>query len=1382
MPDMQVDKADDAAMQAVASVLVPESQDSAFSFGAPATAGTGLSQDMDQLAIARGGETPADPGTTVDQSQAARRPPPDQPGAARRRRRRRMSENEPGTIPSEPPEIPDNFRNGNQILCPWCSFNTSSTAGLTVHCTRKHAGEELSEEQAVFFSSLGRATCRECSYIRLRRGACNRCKSTALPRRVAAGDSILLPTLEPIAEDDAGMGGHMAQHSPPEQSSQAQGSQGQSSPVQGSQEQNSSAPSSQVQSTHGAAAAALGVPLPGPASHGPPVGPTAAAAASTASHGTAGQRGMAGTANASGAPRPRRPAPMAPGFAHRRVDRDPVTRQRRGATPEIPDGFLEQVRQIRGQPLTHLPKSVCERACAAFSDGLEGTLEGDSTWSVMIECFSKLVFFGMPYGMSPVVELEQRLAHWEASEFTQLLTRILAQAAGKYKDLARRSQMHSTDKLAGKRARRLAKEGARAKGVAGLQGGIKQLTAAEQRLWGSKLLPRSECPRQQRGQEGSTANANAETPVDNGNRESGSANAADSSRPPASGPENPLQGVRFPPMTAPGPSGCRPEIIKEMLAVRKRSVANRLFRLLGRFIDVALAGNLPPVARWILGSNVTFLEKPDTDTPRPIRAGEWLRKVVGKAGLFRHRKAIVKLMVSLGQYGVAIPGGAEALFHAGDAVEQLAATGDMGPIAVIDVDLVNCFGSLEWPAIMEAYDSMLPEMSAWERRITDEACEATLACGDRVKVGRGAGQGEPDGPLKASVTLGFATRKAKDMPNSPLASESVDAWFLDDGRIVTRPLKVDGILRSLDPCLAGAGATRGSRSTHAKIESTVRIFCPPNRANEIAGWDTAYVRETCNIVPLDEPIKYVGGILGTHDQVAEAFQKTCSKVEKLHEAIDVVEDAATELVLKKECADVCKIIYTLRLNGDRIPEDMLQRYSCVLRESVARTLGGDLGDDSWRQATCETKAGGLGIRPAEEVALPAFLASRVSARPAVRQIFQRLETQGLATVEALERVYQERTDAAAARFLNFFPTDDGARSSVQTALQEAVVAAEDWWARLVESGDASPQAPNGGRPVGAALVDEDVGVEESDLRPGALALQKILCGFVDKFRLDALTDHFAAQGLEEDARRLDDLRDTHQDHSWIFSLNPELDVVLPEEEWLIAMRLRLGCRLLSGEHVCRCCGKRVLDVQCYHALCCSMAESTKGHNQVRNTLHAGFSVSDPGAATEVEGLIPSAPDLRPADILTTAAHETSAVAVDVGIKAPHALDAGLDCTETMKQDKLRYYEAHLPELENQGVLYKPATFSSFGRRHPDTTKIMTLAARRAARYRGLSDHRNLLNRWCRSVAAAVWRRAARMVRACLPGDSAMAEFCLTGEQVSEMDVDPIAASTGLIYQ
>ena len=59
--------------------------------------------------------------------------------------------------------------------------------------------------------------------------------------------------------------------------------------------------------------------------------------------------------------------------------------------------------------------------------------------------------------------------------------------------------------------------------------------------------------------------------------------------------------------------------------------------------------------------------------------------------------------------------------------------------------------------------------------------------------------------------------------------------------------------------------------------------------------------------------------------------------------------------------------------------------------------------------------------------------------------------------------------------------------------------------------------------------------------------------------------------------------------------------------------------------------------------------------------------------------------------------------------------------------------------------------------------MMTLAARRAARYRGLPSHHDLLNRWYRSVAAEVWRRAVHMIRSCLPGSSATAEFLFTGE-------------------
>eukprot|EP00973_Karenia_brevis_P065812 9146846-Karenia_brevis.AAC.1 len=59
------------------------------------------------------------------------------------------------------------------------------------------------------------------------------------------------------------------------------------------------------------------------------------------------------------------------------------------------------------------------------------------------------------------------------------------QAEAKDKDLAGSSKS-SAMKRAGKRARRLAKEGARSKAVGSLKGGIKQLTRDKQVEWANK--------------------------------------------------------------------------------------------------------------------------------------------------------------------------------------------------------------------------------------------------------------------------------------------------------------------------------------------------------------------------------------------------------------------------------------------------------------------------------------------------------------------------------------------------------------------------------------------------------------------------------------------------------------------------------------------------------------------------------------------------------------------------------------------------------------------------------------------------------------------------------------------------------------------------------
>ena len=75
----------------------------------------------------------------------------------------------------------------------------------------------------------------------------------------------------------------------------------------------------------------------------------------------------------------------------------------------------------------------------------------------------------------------------------------------------------------------------------------------------------------------------------------------------------------------------------------------------------------------------------------------------------------------------------------------------------------------------------------------------------------------------------------------------------------------------------------------------------------------------------------------------------------------------------------------------------------------------------------------------------------------------------------------------------------------------------------------------------------------------------------------------------------------------------------------------------------------------------------------------------------------------------------------------------------------------------------PVTVSSHGRRHADTTKTMDLAARKAARYRGMSSHKGLLKRWLRFATAGIWRRAAKMVHQCLPAVSDASNFMVNGE-------------------
>ena len=160
--------------------------------------------------------------------------------------------------------------------------------------------------------------------------------------------------------------------------------------------------------------------------------------------------------------------------------------------------------------------------------------------------------------------------------------------------------------------------------------------------------------------------------------------------------------------------------------------------------------------------------------------------------------------------------------------------------------------------------------------------------------------------------------------------------------------------------------------------------------------------------------------------------------------------------------------------------------------------------------------------------------------------------------------------------------------------------------------------------------------------------------------------------------------------------------------------------------------------------------STKGHYRVCDKLLAVTQECDPGAETEPLGLIASRPALRPADILTTAAHSGRLAALDVGIVAPEASGSGLDCTAAMYATKHARYASYRDELDRSNVLYMPMVWSAFGRPHPETSRVIRLLSKKVARRRGLASAATIERRARAKIGVEIWWRAACMVMACLP--------------------------------
>jgi hypothetical protein len=388
-------------------------------------------------------------------------------------------------------------------------------------------------------------------------------------------------------------------------------------------------------------------------------------------------------------------------------------------------------------------------------------------------------------------------------------------------------------------------------------------------------------------------------------------------------------------------------------------------QLAGTIADVLpLFGSAPASVRaWLFGANLVPLAKPggvpgEPPKVRPIACGDVLRRTWGNLLCHAVAEEAGNWLAARHQFGVAVPGGADAMALAGRLYANHLRRAPFAGCAIVKVDFENAYNSVSRRAMLRAVALAFPAMLPYAVAAYSGHSQLHVQ-GAFVRSEDGVHQGDPFASLGFSVALDSAAAPVR--LEVPL---DLEAWFLDDGLLGGL---VEDLARYLD-VLEPRAAAIGLRLNRRKCEVILPpgVPCPPCLAS----------------IPVHRTVddwSLLGVPVGCADAVRDCCAAVSERIVARVGALSALAHPQVVYALLRHCGPWSLGVYFARAAGTVGAAAFAAADSATW--SVLARAGLPFGAGDVPLAAAPPRFGGLGLRSLARHAPLAFLASFASARP-----------------------------------------------------------------------------------------------------------------------------------------------------------------------------------------------------------------------------------------------------------------------------------------------------------------------------------------------------------------------------------------------------------------